>query len=94
MLGLHLPNVLKSGSPSSWNPQGLSSPVLGFLYLYISYNAVCLAKICRAQFNTGLECEFLTASDGSSLWLDTIFPRQETTGNSGACVKLSTETVH
>jgi hypothetical protein len=94
VLGLHLPNALKSRSLNSWNPQGLSRPVLGFLYLYISYNAVCLAKICRAQFNTGLECEFLTASDGSLLWLGMIFPRQEITGNSGACVKLSTETVH
>ena len=46
------------------------------------------------QFNAGLECEFLTASDGSLLWLGMIVPRQEITGNSGACVKLSTETVH
>ena len=94
MLGLHVPNVLKSGSLNSWNPQGLSRPVLGFHYLYLSYNAVCLAEICRAQFNTGLECEFLTASYGSLLWLGMMFPSQEVTDNSGACVKLYTETVH
>jgi len=77
VLGLHVPNVLKSGSLNSWNPQGLSRPVLGFHYLYISYSVVCLAEICRAQFNTGLKGEFLTASYGSLLWLGMIFPRQE-----------------
>ena len=35
---LHVPIVLKSGSLNllaSWNPQGLSSPVMGLLYLFL-----------------------------------------------------------
>ena len=31
---LHVPTVLKSGSPTSWDPQGLSRPVMGLLDLY------------------------------------------------------------
>lgn len=51
-------------------------------------------KISRAQFNTGLECEFLHASDGSLLGLGVTFPSQEVTGTSGAYVKLYTSCIH
>jgi hypothetical protein len=32
---LHVPIVLKSGSLTSWNSQGLSRPVMRLLYLYL-----------------------------------------------------------
>ena len=33
---LHVPTVLKLGASNSWNPQGLSRPVMGLLY--VSFN--------------------------------------------------------
>jgi len=35
MYRLHVQIVLKSGSFNPWNPQGLSRPVLGLLYLHV-----------------------------------------------------------
>jgi hypothetical protein len=32
---LHVPIVLKLGASTSWNPQGLSRPVMGLFYLYL-----------------------------------------------------------
>ena len=33
-----MPIVLKSGSLNLWNPQGLSRPVMGLVYLYITFS--------------------------------------------------------
>jgi len=32
---LQEPTVLKSGASNSWNPQDLSRPIMGLLYLYL-----------------------------------------------------------
>jgi hypothetical protein len=42
---LHVPIVLKSGSLTSWNPQGLSRPVMGLLYLYLT-NVTSPLRVC------------------------------------------------
>jgi len=39
---LHVPLPLNLGASTSWNPQGLSRPVMGLLYLYCEVVLVCV----------------------------------------------------
>jgi len=48
------------GASTSWNPQGLSRPVMGLLYLYLFTNSLCTAPWeWKENYQHGLDAEEL-----------------------------------
>jgi len=49
------------GASTSWNPQGLSRPVMGLLYFFTTTTTTTTGTICRSQWPRGLRCRSAAA---------------------------------